>query len=48
VSGTVVTLTANPVTGARFIGWGGACSGTALTCTVAMSAARSVTATFKK
>ncbi|MFM7717928.1 MAG: S8 family serine peptidase [Actinomycetota bacterium] len=47
-SGTTVTLTANPATGARFTGWGGACSGTALTCTVTMSAARSVTATFKK
>ena len=47
---TLVTLTAIPVTGARFIGWGGACSsfGTATTCTVTISAATSVSATFKK
>ena len=45
-SGTVVTLTATPATGSTFTGWSGcdAVSGTA--CTVTMSAARSVTATF--
>lgn len=46
VSGKLVTLTAAPSFEQRFIGWGGACSGTALTCTVTMSAARSVTAEF--
>jgi len=40
-----VTLVASPATGSTFAGWSGACTGTA-TCTVAMSAARSVTATF--
>ncbi|TXK22000.1 IPTL-CTERM sorting domain-containing protein [Ottowia sp. GY511] len=41
-----VTLTATAPAGGTFTGWGGACSGTALTCTVAMDRARSVTATF--
>ncbi|HYD42592.1 MAG TPA: glycosyl hydrolase family 8 [Anaeromyxobacter sp.] len=45
-SGTVVTLTATAATGSSFSGWSGACTGTATTCTVTMSAARSVTATF--
>ena len=45
-SGIVVTLTAAPGARARFKGWGGACSGAATTCTVTMSVARSVTATF--
>jgi photosystem II stability/assembly factor-like uncharacterized protein len=45
-SGTSVTLTAAPNAGSVFGGWSGACSGTALTCVVSMSAARSVTATF--
>ena len=44
--GTLVTLTATPVTGAAFIAWGGACSGTGLTCAVTMDQARSVTAEF--
>jgi hypothetical protein len=44
-SGTNVTLTAAPAAGSTFAGWSGACSGTG-TCAVAMSAARSVTATF--
>ncbi|MGE0453570.1 MAG: FG-GAP-like repeat-containing protein [Vicinamibacteria bacterium] len=46
-SGTVVALTATPDAGSAFAGWGGACSGTGA-CTVSMSAARSVTATFNK
>jgi aryl-phospho-beta-D-glucosidase BglC (GH1 family) len=45
-SGTSVTLTAAPASGSTFAGWGGACAGTATTCTVSMTQARSVTATF--
>ncbi len=41
-----VVLTAAPVAGATFNGWGGACSGTATSCTVTMSGAQSVTASF--
>jgi hypothetical protein len=41
-----VILTESPGSASTFAGWGGACSGTATTCTVAMSAARTVTATF--
>jgi hypothetical protein len=44
--GTVVVLTATPVAGARFKEWGGACSGTATTCTVTIDAQTSVVATF--
>ncbi len=44
--GTSVTLTAAAASGSNFIGWGGACSGTEATCTVPMSQAQSVTATF--
>jgi photosystem II stability/assembly factor-like uncharacterized protein len=44
-SGTVVTLTEVAGSGSTFAGWGGACSGTG-TCSVTMSAAKSVTATF--
>jgi hypothetical protein len=43
--GTSVTLTATPNTGSTFSGWSGACSGTS-TCTVTMTAATVVTATF--
>jgi hypothetical protein len=45
---TPVTLTATPGSGARFKGWGGACSGALTTCTVTMTAALSVTATFSQ
>ena len=45
-SGTVVTLTASADAGSVFASWSGACSGTAVTCQVTMSAAWSVTATF--
>lgn len=44
-TGTIVTLTAVPGSSSTFTGWAGACSGTG-DCTVAMSATRSVTATF--
>lgn len=42
----VVTLTAVPATGFALQAWGGACSGSAATCTLTIGAARSVTATF--
>ena len=45
-SGTVVTLTALADAGSVFASWSGACGGTAVTCQVTMSAARSVTASF--
>ena len=45
-SGTSITLTATRASGAKFAGWGGSCSGTAATCTVSMTQARAVSATF--
>ncbi|MEA1052915.1 hypothetical protein U5801_24355 [Lamprobacter modestohalophilus] len=45
-SGTAVTLTATPADGWQFTDWGGACTGTALRCTVTMDAAKTVTVTF--
>jgi hypothetical protein len=45
---TLVTLTAAPGAGSHFAGWSGACSGTSPTCTVTMSQARTVTASFRK
>ncbi|MBI2525483.1 MAG: S8 family serine peptidase [Candidatus Rokubacteria bacterium] len=47
-AGTVVTLTATAPAGAAFSRWGGACSGTAPSCTVTLDAARSVTTTFSQ
>ncbi len=44
-TGAVVTLTATAGPGGVFTGWSGSCTGTG-NCTVTMSAARSVTATF--
>ena len=44
-SGTVVALTASATSGSAFAGWAGACSGTG-PCSVTMSAAQTVTATF--
>ena len=43
---SLVTLTATAPSGLRFSGWSGACSGAVATCTVRMSGARTVTATF--
>ena len=45
-AGSAVTLSATPAAGRSFEGWGGDCSGTSPTCSVTMSSARSVTATF--
>jgi uncharacterized repeat protein (TIGR02543 family) len=45
-AGTVVTLRAVARPGSMFGGWSGACTGTAVTCTVTMSDSRSVTARF--
>ena len=45
-SGTTVTLTAAAASGSTFAGWSGACTGTSATCAVAMTASRTVTATF--
>ncbi|SFU90610.1 pre-peptidase C-terminal domain-containing protein [Paenacidovorax caeni] len=45
-AGTSVTLTATPSAGHTFTGWSGACAGSATSCSVAMNAAKSVTATF--
>jgi uncharacterized repeat protein (TIGR02543 family) len=46
-SGTSVSLSVTAASGYSFSGWSGACSGTG-TCTVAMSATRTVTATFSQ
>jgi hypothetical protein len=46
-SGVLVTLTASPAPGSRFAGWGGACSGASLSCTLKMNAAQNVSAVFK-
>jgi Divergent InlB B-repeat domain len=44
--GSQVTLIASAAPGSNFAGWSGSCSGTASTCTVTMSAARSLGAEF--
>lgn len=48
VAGTDVVFTAVANQGQRFTGWSGACSGSALTCTVNVNAAKSVQANFAK
>ncbi len=47
VASTSVTLTAKPISGRRFSSWSGACTGSSTTCTVTMSANKSVTASFR-
>jgi hypothetical protein len=44
--GTGVELIATPAAGAAFLGWGGACSGSAPTCSFTLSASGEATATF--
>jgi hypothetical protein len=46
--GTAVTLTATPPAGKTFASWGGACSGTAPTCSVTITKDTSVQANFNK
>jgi hypothetical protein len=48
LGGTAVTLTASANSASRFAGWGGACSGSQATCTVILTSAKSVSATFNK
>lgn len=43
---TTVALTATPSSGQVFSAWGGDCTGTNTTCSLALAASRSVTATF--
>lgn len=45
--GTLVTLTATPLTNYQFTGWSGACSGTAKVCSVLVRGSTTVSATFK-
>jgi hypothetical protein len=45
-AGTLVVLTATSTSPASFTGWSGDCNGPSPTCTVTMSQARNVTATF--
>ena len=44
--GISVTLYATAYSGSTFAGWSGSCSGTSSSCTVAMTSAKNVTATF--
>ena len=44
--GTSVTLTEVPTAGSTFTGWSAPCTGTGTSCTIAMTAAQSVTASF--
>ena len=46
IANTTTTLVATPATGATFLGWTGACGGTATTCTVLVNQPRSVKAMF--
>ncbi|HEX4974651.1 MAG TPA: hypothetical protein VFV48_02090 [Pseudomonadales bacterium] len=46
LSGTTLTLSALPLKGYTFTGWGGACSGAASDCRITMDAYKSVSANF--
>jgi hypothetical protein len=46
-AGTVVTLTATPAAGSPWVGWSGACTGTATSCNLTMNKDQSVTANFR-
>jgi Divergent InlB B-repeat domain/RTX calcium-binding nonapeptide repeat (4 copies) len=46
LNNAVISLSAAPAPGSSFVGWSGACSGAASTCSVTMSGSKSVTATF--
>lgn len=46
--GTLMTLTATPPAGKQFLGWTGACSGTAPVCSFAMTGGLSTRASFSK
>jgi hypothetical protein len=48
LDGTVVTLTASPSSGSTFLGWSGACTGSAATCTLKTVSDLSVTANFSE
>jgi len=45
-SGTAVTLTAAPMSGHVLQAWSGACAGSSLSCTISVTTAQQVTATF--
>lgn len=45
---TAVSLTATPIAGKSFVGWGGACSGTAPLCSLTVNGNLSVQANFSK
>jgi phospholipase C len=45
-TGTQIVLTETPGAGSGFTGWGGACSGTASTCTIMLNANQSASASF--
>jgi hypothetical protein len=47
-TGSTVTLVEDPEDGYDFTGWGSACSGQGVSCTVLMSSAQTVNATFAK
>lgn len=46
VGGALLTLTANPSSGSTFSGWSGACSGSQPSCTLTLTASKSVGASF--
>jgi hypothetical protein len=46
-TGTAITLTAKANSGSIFVGWDGACQGSAANCTVTLNSATTVSAMFK-